>query len=95
MKVTIHEGLSSRSCEGTRNNVYALKIELDGRTDYPEGERIEVAHGGAFYRIEPDGPNLTISIVGVSVKRLVVCPQSANAITIRGLRQIEDSVEQE
>ena len=35
MKVTIHEGLSSRRWEGTRNNVYALKIELDGRTDYP------------------------------------------------------------
>ena len=68
--------------------MYELKIELGESGSSTEPERIEIAHRGMFYRVEPDEAGLKISLVGVSVEKLAVCPKSENAITVSGLQKL-------
>jgi hypothetical protein len=92
VRVTVHEkaieGGLERRWEGTRENVYALKIELEGDGRQPYGERIEISCGGLFYRLEPQEDGIALSVVGVPVARLSLCPQSANTIVVKGLQDL-------
>jgi hypothetical protein len=93
MKITLHQrpdarGEPERACEGIQSDVYALKVELEG-TDKVAPERIEIAYNGAFYRLEPQKDGLALSIVGVPVEKLLIYPQSAQKVVIRGL-QLKD-----
>ena len=92
MKVTVHAKLTGepsfdRRWEGTRADIYELKIELEENAEPPHRERIEIAHAGVCYRLEPRGDGFAISTVGVPLARLVVCPQSANTIIVSGLQR--------
>jgi len=91
MKVTLQEKAGTRvgreRPEGTRENVYELKIEVEGDYPAPEQERIEIQYRGAFYRIEPAGDRLAFSAVGVPGAQLAVHPQSVNRVAVRSARE--------
>ena len=90
MRVTIQEkadpGGRRERYEGTRENVYELKIEVEGDYAPPYHERIEIEYLGAFYRIEPAGGRLALSAVGAPGARLTLHPQSVNKVVIRSGR---------
>jgi hypothetical protein len=73
--------------EGTRENVYELKVEVEGGYSSPYGERIEIEYHGAFYRIEPVGDRLELSAVGLPGVRLSLHPQEVNKVAIRSGRE--------
>lgn len=92
MRVTIHREWTAEASldgewDGTRDNVYGLKVELEGNGQGPHDERIEISHGGVFFRVEPDGDGLAVSVVGVPVCDMTVRPRSANSIAVRGVRR--------
>ena len=90
MRVTIQEkvdpGGRRERYEGTMENVYELKIEVEGDYSPPYQERIEIEYHGAFYRIEPDGGRLSFSAVGIPGAQLAVHPQSVNKVAVRSGR---------
>lgn len=94
MRVTIHQQSGPEAeprgrRDGTLENVYGLKIELDERTRGQE-ERIEIALGGAFFRIEPCDDQLEISIVGVPLPKILVHPLSPNTVRVASVPQPTD-----
>jgi len=94
MRVTVHQQADASSGlpkerDRTLERVYGLKIELDfGEPN--STDRIEIALGGAFYRIEPRNGQLEISIVGVPVPEIVVHPRSPRSVRVAGVQQPAD-----
>ena len=91
MRVTIQQkaDLTGRRprYEGTRENVYELKIEIEGGYASPYRERIEIEYHGSFYRIEPVGDHLELSSVGLPGVRLSLHPQAVDKVGIRSGRE--------